>query len=317
MGNPDVLRASQQYYVAQTVVDAALWVSAEAMPAAMGNTPMDSMDFSPPVHAFPHSPELAHVHCNMHAVLLHRDGSNLGNIEESLLACSFFREDKGGNERQSERLQQSHHQQQCQPHHHQQWQQQQQQQEQQHQQQQQQQQRQHRQQQQQPGYGTKRTHPYALIPSSHIAMRVQRLRGGGPTDDDSDGNGSDEECTPDARRVVAADPGTPVRSSKRHLTSELATASEETEEWRAFEEAEREARRWRTERRVAEQRARWEAAKQGTSGERSEMREATRSDAARETQRRKDSSKRRRTAAKARQRETEGAASSGAAGGEQ
>ena len=132
-------------------------------------------------------------------------------------------------------------------------------------------------------------------------MRVQRLRGGGPTDDDSDGNGSDEECTPDARRVVAADPGTPVRSSKRHLTSELATASEETEEWRAFEEAEREARRWRTERRVAEQRARWEAAKQGTSGERTAAREAARSEAGRAAQRCTDKarSKRRRKAARA------------------
>ena len=306
--------ARRNNIMAQTVVDAALWVSAEAMPAAMGSTPMDSMDFSPPVHAFPHSPELAHVHCNMHAVLLHRDGSNLGNIEESLLACSFFREDKGGNERQSERLQQSHHQQQCQPHHQQQWQQQQQQQEQQ-----QQQQRQHRQQQQQPGYGTKRTHPYALIPSSHIAMRVQRLRGGGPNDDDSDGNGSDEECTPDARRVVAADPGTPVRSSKRHLTSELATASEETEEWRAFEEAEREARRWRTERRVAEQRARWEAAKQGTSGERTAAREAARSEAGRAAQRCTDKarSKRRRKAARALERGAAEAAGSGATAGEQ
>ena len=149
-------------------------------------------------------------------------------------------------------------------------------------------------------------------------MRVQRLRGGGPNDDDSDGNGSDEECTPDARRVVAADPGTPVRSSKRHLTSELATASEETEEWRAFEEAEREARRWRTERRVAEQRARWEAAKQGTSGERTAAREATRSGATREARADADKarSKRKRQEAKARGREAAEAAGSGAAAGE-
>ena len=75
--------------MAQTVVDAALWASAEAARTTSRNTPMDSMDFSPPAHAFTHSPELAQVHCNKHAVLLHRDESNQGNLEEALLACNL------------------------------------------------------------------------------------------------------------------------------------------------------------------------------------------------------------------------------------
>ena len=211
--------------MAQTVADGTLWVSAEAARMTSRNTAiMDSMDFSPRIHAFTHSPELAQVLCNVHAVLLHKDGSNQGNLEESLLACNFFRGYKGGNKQLSERLQQSHRQQ-------------------------------HQpfippttmaatattaaaasQQQQQAQRPCGRCSEVAadekffvansmlssaLIPPAHVC--AQRLRGGGS----SDGGSSDNECTPDARRVVAADRGTPVRAARRQgEAKELAEESE-------------------------------------------------------------------------------------------
>jgi hypothetical protein len=210
--------------MAPGVVDAARWLSAEAAQMTSRNAPMDSMDFSPPVHAFTHAPAFAQVHCNMRAVLLHKDGSNQGNLEESLLACNFFRGYKGGNKQLSERLQQSHRQQ-------------------------------HQpfippttmaatattaaaasQQQQQAQRPCGRCSEVAadekffvansmlssaLIPPAHVC--AQRLRGGGS----SDGGSSDNECTPDARRVVAADRGTPVRAARRQgEAKELAEESE-------------------------------------------------------------------------------------------
>ena len=102
----------------------------------------------------------------------------------------------------------------------------------------------------------KRTPPLALSPSSHIAVRAQRLRGGGPSDADSGADGSDEEYTPDARRAAPTDPGTPVRGTKRRLdASELAKESKEAEQWRTFEQAAKEARRREAAQAIEERRA--------------------------------------------------------------
>ena len=156
-----------------------------------------------------------------------------------------------------------------------------------------------------------------MIPPSHITVRAQRLRGGGLSDADSDGDGSDEECTPDARRVVAAEPGTPTRVAKRRLdATEHVKESEGAEQWRA----EREAKRLRRTAAVAERKERWEVERQGTGGERTAAREAARSEAGRAARRRTDKarSKHRRKAARALERgAAEAAAGSGAAAGEQ
>ena len=81
-----------------TVVDAALWGSAEATPIATRDAPMDPTIFPPPGRAYARSPGLAHVHNDMHAKLLHRIGSRQHNTRELQMACKVGGGGKGGHE---------------------------------------------------------------------------------------------------------------------------------------------------------------------------------------------------------------------------
>ena len=235
-----------------TVADAVLWGLAETASIATRIAPMDSKEFSPPARASAHASEPAHMHGNRHLFLHRKNGISQHNTKERRLASKVGNGGNGGQEqylKQQRQQQQQHHQQQL------------------HslqtskqaalqQQATQQQQLQRRQQQRRQQQQITCAPPFALIPPSHITVRAQRLRGGGLSDADSDGDGSDEECTPNARRVVAAEPGTPTRVAKRRLdATEHSKESEEAERWRAFAEAEEEARRWEAARKIGERKA--------------------------------------------------------------
>ena len=262
-GPPYLSFARRNNIMAQTVADAAPWVSAEAMPVATRVAPMDSTTPWQPAHAFTRPPELIPVHSSMHAILLQ---NKQHSMEEFQMGCEVGEGGRGGHELDFEQYRQQQQQRQQVQHL-----QQQQQATQQQQQQQMQQQQQYGQQQwwrwqwqqQQQQRRCQCSTDCALLPTlispSHGAMCAQRLRGGGggSSDDSSD----DEQVTPDARRAAPVEPGTPVRAAKRRLdASELVQASEEAEQWQAFEEADKEARRWETaqkiERRSARQRRR-------------------------------------------------------------
>ena len=121
-----------------------------------------------------------------------------------------------------------------------------------------------------------------------------------------------EVLTDPERRGAYVDAGHSLAAYDEAMAAEV--EAETRKRQRAEDEKEeRKAKRQRREAAVGERTERWEAAEQGTSDEtKGEVREATRSETAREAQARwrQEGSKRRRKEAKAKRREAEGAAGS-------